>query len=348
MRRVGLVQLDSVNVFARAHYMPFFTRLGPYDRQALDRWLWRSGEVFEYWGHEASLLPAEHHRLLRWRMEQGLNWGRVTRLEEEEPGYIQSVLDEVARRGHLQARDLPDPGKHDPSSMWGWPKGKVALESLFARGLISTADRPNFTRRYDLTERVIPAEHLNTSTPTSEEAQTALLVEAARALGAATADGLADYYRIKMPVARPLIERLAARGDLVEVEVEGWKKPAYLHPEVILPRKVEGAALISPFDSLIWHRPRVERLWDFHYRIEIYVPEPKRVYGYYVLPFLLDGELVGRVDLKADRKEGVLRVKGAFAEPGVDKVAVGRALLTELEQVAAWLGLADLDLGTFL
>ncbi len=345
MRKVGLVQLDSVNVFARAHYMPFFTRLGPYDRPALDRWLWGSGEVFEYWGHEASLLPTEHHRLMRWRMEQGLGWGRFTRFEREHTEYLESVYKEVERHGPLQVRDLPDPGNSDPNTMWGWAKGKVALEVLFSRGRVTTAARPNFTRRYDLTERVIPAEHLNTATPTEEEAKTELLMNAVISLGVATADDLADYYRIKMLEARPLIERLAASGKLVEVEVEGWSKPAYLHPEAVLPRRVEGTALVSPFDSLIWHRPRVERLWDFHYRIEIYVPAEKRIYGYYVLPFLMDGQLVARVDLKSDRRAEVLRVKGAFAEPGVDKVAVGRALRTELEQVATWLGLADLELG---
>ena len=343
MRRVGLVQLDSVNVFTRAHYMPFFTRLGPYNRAALDRWLWGSGEVFEYWGHEASLLPVEHHRLMRWRMEEGLDWGRLTRFEEEFSEYVQSVYEEVAARGPLQVRDLPDPGKSKPDTMWGWAKGKVALEVLFSRGRVTIAARPNFTRRYDLTERVIPAEYLNTTTPSEEEAKTQLLLNAARSLGVATADDLADYYRIKMSQARPLIERLASRGSLVEVEVEGWSKPAYLHPEARLPRRVEGTALVSPFDSLIWHRPRLERLWGFRYRIEIYVPAAKRVYGYYVLPFLMDGRFVARVDLKSDRKAGVLRVKGAFAEPGVDRVAVARALRTELEEVAAWLDLADLD-----
>ncbi|MFQ5524007.1 MAG: winged helix-turn-helix domain-containing protein [Acidimicrobiia bacterium] len=343
MDRVGLVQLDSVNVFARAHYMPFFARLGPYDRDSLDRWLWGSGEVFEYWGHEASLLPTEHHRLMRWRMEDEPYWGRLTRFEEEFPDYVQSVYEEVAARGPLQVRDLPDPGNSQPNTMWGWAKGKVALEALFSRGRVTTAARPNFTRRYDITERVIPAEYLNSPALPIEEARAELVLKAARSLGVATADDLADYYRIKVSQARPLIDRLIGKGELVEVGVEGWSKPAYLHPEAKLPRRVEGAALVSPFDSLIWFRPRVERLWGFRYRIEIYVPAEKRVYGYYVLPFLMDGKLVARVDLKSDRKAGVLRVKGAFPEPGVDKVAVGRALRSELEQVAAWLKLADVD-----
>ncbi len=343
LRTVNLIQLDSVNVFARAHYLPFFSRLGSYHHGALDRWLWRSGEVFEYWGHEASLLPVDDRRLMHWRMERGLGWSRVRSLESEDPGYIRAVYEEVTRRGPLQARDLPDPGVRDPRSMWGWSKGKVALESLFARGRITVADRRNFTRRYDLTERVIPV--FDGEPPTREQAQTRLLMQAARSLGVATADDLADYYRIGMTEVRPLVRRLVAEGELVEVEVEGWSKRAYLHPEAVTPRRVEGAALVSPFDSLVWYRPRVERLWGFSYRLEIYVPAERRVHGYYVLPFLLDGDLVARVDLKAERKAGVLRVRAAFVEDGHDPVRVARALGAELEQAASWLGLGRIEIG---
>ena len=225
--------------------------------------------------------------------------------------------------------------------MWDWPKGKVALEALFLGGRVTTAHRPNFTRLYDLSERVIPEEHFRAKVPEREEAQSNLVLQAARSMGVATATDLADYHRIRMPEARPLIERLADEGELVEVEVEGWGRTAYLHPEARLPRRVEGRALLSPFDNLVWFRDRIERLWEFHYRIEIYVPEPKRVYGYYVLPFLLDEELVARVDLKTDRKAGALLVKGAFAEPEVDRTRVGRELRTELETVASWLGLGE-------
>jgi uncharacterized protein YcaQ len=195
---------------------------------------------------------------------------------------------------------------------------------------------------YDLSERVIPEEHLQAGDVQREEAQTLLLLQAARSMGVATAADLADYPRIRMPEARPLIERLAAGGDLVEIEVEGWNRPAYLHPDAVLPRKVEGRALLSPFDNLVWFRDRVERLWEFFYRIEIYVPEPKRVHGYYVLPFLLDGDLVARVDLKTDRKANALLVKGAFAEPGIDRVRAGQELRAELELTASWLGVNDL------
>jgi len=343
--RIGLVQLDSVNVFSRTHYMPFFSRLGGYDRAALDAWLWGSGEMFEYWGHEASLIPVQDHNLWRWRMNGTFNWTRLETMRREHPEYLDQVLVQVRDRGPLKTADLHDPGQRDGTSMWGWSKGKVALEALFMEGRVTTAHRPNFTRMYDLSERVIPDEHFEARGVERDEAQSILLLKAARSMGVATATDLADYLRIRMPEARPLIERLSEEGELVEVEVEGWGRTAYLHPDASLPRKVEGRALLSPFDNLVWHRDRIERLWDFHYRIEIYVPEPKRVYGYYVLPFLLDGDLVARVDLKTDRKSGALLVKGAFAEPEVDRIRVGRELRGELETVASWLGLGDVRIG---
>lgn len=339
--RIGLVQIDSVNVFSRTHYMPFFSRLGDYDRAALDAWLWTSGEMFEYWGHEASLIPTRDHLLWRWRMNGTFNWQRLEEMRQEHPEYLDEVLSQVRERGPLRTAELRDPGERDGTSMWGWSKGKVALEALFMGGKVSTATRHNFVRMYDLSERVIPAEHYESDDPAPEEAQSELLLRAARSMGVATGTDIADYPRIRMPEARPLIERLVAAGELIEVEVEGWGRTAYLHPEATVPRRVEGRALLSPFDNLIWFRDRVERMWDFHYRIEIYVPEPKRVYGYYVLPFLLDDDLVARVDLKSDRKAGALLVKGAFAEPDVDRARVGRELRAELETVAKWLGLDE-------
>ncbi|MGH3668153.1 MAG: winged helix-turn-helix domain-containing protein, partial [Acidimicrobiia bacterium] len=343
--RIGLVQLDSVNVFSRTHYMPFFSRLGSYDRAALDAWLWGSSEMFEYWGHEASLIPVQDHNLWRWRMNGTFNWTRLETMAREHPEYLDQVLEQVRDRGPLKTADLHDPGQRDGTSMWGWSKGKVALEALFMGGRVTTAHRPNFTRMYDLSERVIPGEHLGAQGLEREEAQSILLLKAARSMGVATAADLADYHRIGMPEARPLIERLSEEGELVEVEVEGWGRTAYLHAEARLPRKVEGRALLSPFDNLVWYRDRIERLWDFHYRIEIYVPEPKRVYGYYVLPFLLDGDLVARVDLKADRKNESLLVKGVFAEPGIDRARVARELRAELELTCSWLGLKDVVVG---
>ena len=338
---VGLIQLDSVNVFSRAHYMPFFSRIGRYERDSLDDWAWRSRELFEYWGHEASLIPVDHHRLFRWQMQRGANWRAMTRLEEHEPEYLDDVLAQVEDRGPLRARDLSDEGVRLNQSMWNWSTGKLALEILFLKGQITTADRENFSRLYDLSERVIPTKHLDAPDPGHDEALAELLMLAAGSMGVATADDLADYYRIRMPAARPVIRRLVEAGNLVEIEVKGWDKTAYLHPDAMLPRKARGTSLLSPFDSLIWYRPRVERLWDFHYRIEIYVPEPKRVYGYYVLPFLMNGDLVARVDLKTDRRDNRLQVRGSFAEPGVDRKAVGRALSEELAMVAEWLELED-------
>jgi uncharacterized protein YcaQ len=297
--------------------------------------------MFEYWGHEASLIPTRDHSLWRWRMNGPLIWQRLESMRQEHPEYLDEVMSQVRERGPLRTAELHDPGERDGTSMWGWSKGKVALEALFMEGKVSTATRRNFVRMYDLSERVIPAEHYAIDDLDPEHAQSELFLRAARSMGVATAADIADYPRIRMPEARPLIERLAAAGDLIEVEVEGWPRTAYLHPEATMPRRVEGRALLSPFDNLIWFRDRVERMWDFHYRIEIYVPQPKRVYGYYVLPFLLDGDLVARVDLKADRNAGALLVKGAFAEPEVDRARVAKELRAELDSVASWLGLAE-------
>ncbi|MCZ6662800.1 MAG: winged helix DNA-binding domain-containing protein [Actinobacteria bacterium] len=344
LHRVGLVQLDSVNVFSRAHYMPFFSRLGAYERAALDRWLWRSGEQFEYWGHEASLIPIDQYPLWRWRMEAPWSWNRVERIKKEDPGYLSRVLDQVRADGPLQTRDLESPGQRDANSMWGWSKGKVALEALFHQGDITVFDRVNFVRLYGATEDVIRDSALSAAGLSREEGQRQLVEMASRSMGVASLADLADYHRIRVPDARPLVEGMVQEGRLIEVEVEGWGTQAFLHPDARLPREVDGRALLSPFDSLVWCRPRVDRLWDFHYRIEIYVPEAKRVHGYYVLPFLLDGVLVARVDLKTDRVREVLRVKGAWAEDGVDRVRVGRELRAELDSVALWLGMEDLEI----
>lgn len=342
--RIGVVQLDSVNVFSRTHFLPFFSRLGRYDRDHLDRWIWGSGEMFEYWAHMASVVPTDTHRLFRWRMDQSGTWGEFQNVINHKRGYVEAVLEQVRVMGPIQTSDLEDPGtKRGAGAMWNWNDGKIALEYLFVKGAVTTAARPNFTRLYDLTERVIPEQHLKSPTPDVEAAQSELLVMGARALGVGTAEDIADYYRLRNPVARPLIDRLARSGELVEVQVEGWRKPAYLHPEATIPRRATGTALLSPFDNLVFYRERVERLFNFHFRIEIYVPGPKRIYGYYVLPFMLDGNLVARVDLKTDRQAKALLVRGAFAEPGVDRVAVGGALREELELVASWLGLDDVN-----
>lgn len=337
-RTMGLLQLDSVNVVVRSHYLPVFARLGAYDRDRLDAFTTHHEEVFEYWGHEASLLPVDTYPLWRHRMDGIRPWRSIQALEDEHPGYVESVYEEIALHGPLTVSDLSDPGRRT-GPWWGYGRGKTALEWLFAKGRIAAWRDRNFIRVYDVPERVLPERVRLMEPPDRDEAYRRLLLLAAQHHGVGAASDLADYYRLHVPTARPLLEGLAASGTLERVEVKGWRGPAYLHPQARLPRRIEGAALLSPFDPVVWHRDRVERLFGFHYRIEIYVPQPKRVFGYYVLPFLLDGEMAGRVDLKADRKAGVLRVQAAHVEDGRDRTRVARALAAELTEMSGWLGL---------
>jgi uncharacterized protein YcaQ len=340
--RMTVLQLDSVNVVSRSHYLPLLARLGPYDRDRLDDHLYRSGERFEYLGHEASITAQELQPLLRHRFTRYRRW--VERAEAELPeGYVASVHDEVASRGALTVKQLADPGGRT-GPWWGHSKGKRALECLYVTGRLAIAGRDKmFVTSYDLPERVLAPDVLDQPDPTEDEAARQLLLLGAKSHGIGTAADLADYFRLKMPVARPLLGQLVADGHLEQVEVAGWDEPAYLHPEAAQPRSVPGRALLSPFDPVVWFRPRAERLFGFHYRIEIYVPEPKRIYGYYVLPFLLDEELVGRVDLKADRKARVLRVRGSFVEPSADPDRVATEMAEALGEMAAWLGLDDVS-----
>lgn len=345
LQHTGLFQIDSVNVLARAHYLPSYSRLGPYDRDLLERMSFRRGELFEYWGHEAALMPFDLHPLLRWRMKRAEakigTWGSVARLATERPGYIEEVYAEVADRGPVSAGQVADDTARSTENWgWNWSPAKTALEYLFWCGRITTASRKNFERRYDLPERVLPQAVLDAPTPDDATAHRELLMIAARCHGIGTVADLADYFRLTNPEARPRIAELVEDGRLVEVAVAGWRHPAYMQPGTVIPRKVSGAALLVPFDPLIWERDRTERLFGFRYRIEIYVPEHKREHGYYVLPFLLDDQLVARVDLKADRVERVLRVQSAWAEPHAPGRAV-EALAKELRMLASWLGLDD-------
>ena len=338
--RVGLLQLDSVNVLERSHYLPVFSRLGPYDRRAFDRWTTSSGELFEYWGHEASLIPSGRYPMFRFRMGEMKPWGSVRRLVEEQPGYIDGVLEQVANRGPLTVADLEDAGERG-GPWWGYAPGKHALEWLFASGRVTAYRSPTFGRRYDMPERVLPESALEAQALDRTEAYRTLLVDAARHHGVGTVSDLADYHRLHKPTARPILEGLATEGSVIPVAVEGWRHPAYLHPAAVLPRRAAGTALLSPFDSLVWNRDRIERLFGFRYRIEIYVPKEQRQYGYYVLPFLLDGELVARVDLKADRKGRRLLVQAAHLEPGQDASRVSAPLEAELRAMASWLDLEE-------
>ena len=332
-------------MLVRAHYLPLFSRLGPYDRDLLDRvaYAGRRRRMFEYWAHEASLLPIALHPLFRWRMaraEQGIGtYHDLARWSRRRKAFIDAILAEVADRGPLAASELRSGGRAR-GPWWGWSDGKRAMEWLFWTGRLTTATRRRFERVYDLPERALPPAVLAMPTPPEDEAQRALIRRAAGALGVATERDLKDYFRMGVVETRRRIAELVDAGDLRAVQVEGWTSPAYLHAKARVPRRVQARALLSPFDSLIWERQRAERLFGFHYRISIYTPVAERTHGYYVLPFLLGDRLVARVDLKADRQARVLRVQAAHGERGVDSSQVVPALAAEVADVARWL---DLD-----
>ena len=339
--RVGLIQIDSVNVLARAHYLPAFSRLGPYRTEQLDRASWYAPRrLFEYWGHEASLLPVRLQPFLRWRMDRAHHdaWGGMRRVVQDHPDVVERVLEEVRSRGPVAASELVDERPRRSGPWWDWSDVKRACEWLFWSGQITSARRRNFERLYDMPERVLPASVLAVPTPDVDEAQRELIRVAARSMGVAAERDLRDYFRLPAADAKLRVAELVEAGELLPVAVEGWRTPGYLAPGARVPRRVEASALIGPFDSLIWERPRVARLFGFQYRLEIYVPAPQRVHGYYVLPFLYGDRLVARVDLKADRAAGVLRVQAAHAEADAPGDSAP-ALAAELSRLAEWLGL---------
>ena len=344
--RVGLVQIDSVNVLSRAHYLPLFSRAGAYDTAVLDRAAhYAPRRLFEYWGHEASLIPVGLQPALRWRMERAADdaWGGMRRIQQDRPELIRDVLEEVRATGPVAASAVMEherPKRTGP--WWDWSDVKRAMEWLFWSGQVTSARRRGFERLYDLPERVLPPDVLAAPTPPVEEAQRELLRVAARSLGVGTESDLRDYFRLPAAEAKLRVAELVEAGELWEAEVEGWRQPGLVHPDARFPRRVDACALVGPFDSLIWERPRVERVFGFRYRIEIYVPAPKRVHGYYVLPFLLGDRLVARVDLKADRQGGALRVQAAHAEPDAPPETAAE-LRGQLEAMAAWLGLERID-----
>jgi uncharacterized protein YcaQ len=343
--RVGLIQIDSVNVLVRSQELPMFARLGGHRRDLIPS-MTKAGDLFEYWAHEASHVPVDLQPLLRWRMDdarQGRGtWKGVAAVRHEEPALVQSVLDQIRERGPLTT-GMVEGGGERGTDMWAWSPGKRALEYLFWSGAVTAWRGTNFERWYDLPERALPARVVEAPTPTPTQAKKELLVIGARSHGVGTARDLADYFRLNVPESRLLLDDLVEEGRLLPAEVTGWKDRAYLHPDARRPNNPKGRALLSPFDSLVWERSRTERIWGFRYRIEIYVPKPKRVHGYYVLPFLLDGQLVARVDLKSDRKAGVLLVQGAFGEDGVDDGRVAEELAAELVSMAAFLGLDGVE-----
>ncbi len=350
LARTGVLQVDSVNVLQRAHYMPLFSRMGAYDPDLLHRASeGRQRRVVEYWAHVQAFMPVDlwpvmRHRMESYRTQRHKWWGTTVTSE-----LTDSLLAEIKERGAATARDLDD-GLPRTKDNWGWnwSATRRALDYLFVVGDVAITGRNSqFEVRYDLPERVIPAPHFEAPTPPLAEAGRELVRRAARSHGVATARCLADYYRMRLQPgegkmdARTAIDELVEDGELLPVTIEGWRRPAYLHRDAVLPRRVTARALLSPFDPVVWERERTEKLFDFHYRIEIYVPAPQRVYGYYVLPFLLDDAIVARVDLKADRKAGVLVVQSAFAEPGAPEHTASE-LAAELADLAGWLGLSSI------
>ncbi|QRP48718.1 winged helix-turn-helix domain-containing protein [Amycolatopsis sp. FDAARGOS 1241] len=354
LSRVQLLQLDSVNVAVRAHYMPVFSRLGSYDRALVDDAAWahtarKPRLLVESWAHEASLLPVEDWPLLRSGAKRDGWWRNYTRVVETVPGLIDDVLAIVKEHGPIGAGAIEkaleaEVAGRGPGAWWERSVVKKACEYLFGLGRLSTGTRRSFERLYDLTERVVPPEILARHV-SAEDGARGLIDRSARALGIATETDLRDYYRLGPDVAHQAVADLVEEGVLEPVRVQDWRGVAYRHAAARTPRAITGRALLSPFDPLIWERARTERLFGFRYRIEIYVPEPKRVYGYYVFPFLLDGALAGRVDLKSDRAAGVLRVQGAFAEEGADAPRVAAELSGELAHMAEWLGLSGVAVG---
>ena len=342
IKKLGVIQIDSVNVLVRSQELPLFARLGDHDRNAISK-ATAQGKIFEYWGHEAAILPVEIQPLFRWKMNAARtgkikHWG-LTSFYADNKVFVKRILKHVEANGPVTARELST-RTEKKSSWWDWDEAKTALEYLFLTGQLMSCGRgSDFARIYDITERVLPSKILNTPTPTEDEARKQLLVHAARAQGVATLTDLADYYRQKTAVIKPLVNELVEQGELREVTVDTWVEKAFVHRSAKPPKKLYATALLSPFDSLVWCRPRNERLFDFHYRIEIYTPREKRKFGYYVLPFMMNGELVGRVDLKADRANSKLLVQSVHTEKGIKRASINGALTDELRALANWLQL---------
>ena len=344
--RLGVIQIDSVNVLVRSQELPLFSRLGNHDRNAIPK-ATESKKIFEYWGHEAAHLPVEIHPLFRWKMEaarlgKARHWG-LTSFYDDNKAFVKRMLKHIETNGPTTARELSTRTEKrgaDKKTWWDWDESKTALEYLFLTGqLMSRGRGTDFARIYDTPEHVLPRQVLDAPTPTEHDARKQLLIRSAIAQGVATVGDLADYYRQKLATVKPLIAELLEEGELRAVAVDGWQEKAYVHRSAKLPKKLYATALLSPFDSLVWCRPRNERLFDFHYRIEIYTPKEKRKFGYYVLPFMMNGQMVGRVDLKADRANSKLLVHSVHTEKGVTRATINGALKAELQLMASWLGL---------
>jgi uncharacterized protein YcaQ len=346
--RLGVIQIDSVNVLVRSQELPLFARLGNHDRNAIPK-ATEKQKLFEYWGHEAAHLPVEIHPLFRWKMDAArtgkvTHWG-LTSFYEENKAFVKRTLKHVEKNGPTTSRELST-RTEKKGTWWDWDEAKVALEYLFLTGqLMSRGRGTDFARIYDTPERVLPQRIIDAPTPREHDARKQLLVRSAIAQGVATSSDLADYYRQKLATVKPLIAELVEEGELREVAVDGWTEKTFVHRNAKLPKQLHATALLSPFDSLVWCRPRNERLFNFHYRIEIYTPKEKRKFGYYVLPFMMNGEMVGRVDLKADRANSKLLAHSVHAEKGVKRSAINDVLSAELDAMANWLGLEQVQIG---
>jgi uncharacterized protein len=343
VERLGVVQIDSVNVVSRTHYLPAFSRLGAYPREALEDAAWgKKPALLEYWAHEASLIPVADQPLFRWRMEDARNgvgvWRGVAHFLSHRRDLIDRALDQIRDRGPLTASEL-DFGKEGHGGWWGWSEAKRAVECLFWTGELAAATRRgNFERVYGLPESVLPHAVFNSATPDRSAAQRALILKAARALGVATERDLRDYFRMGLADTRARLAELVEGGALTPVTVKGWREPAYLDPAARTPRRIGGQALLSPFDNAIWFRERTERMFGVRVKLEIYTPAHQRTHGYYVLPFLEGDAITARVDLKADRKASALLVQASHSEPWATKATPER-LAAELRLMAGWLGL---------
>ena len=354
--RLGAIQIDSVNVLARAHYLPTFSRYGAYPMSALDDLAHSAREMFEYWGHAACFLPIDLYPLMRWRMaNQAEAWAGVGKKQLR---LMEAVHAEVVERGPLAAGELSIGGK-SKGPWWGWSDGKEALELLFWQGRLAIAGRRNFARLYDVPERVFPKAVLECAPMTPQDAKKALLVRAARAMGVGTAKDIAQYFHIETwwdrqsangrrepATLQTLFDELVEEGRLERASVETWPKPAYVVPGAKIPRSIDARAIVSPFDPVLWERKWTKAVFGFDYQIEIYVPAPKRIHGYYVLPFVMGDRFAARADLKADRKTSTLLVHAAYVEPGCDPGAVAAALADELRSMAAWLSLGKFAVGS--
>lgn len=348
LKRLSLLQIDSVSAVVRAHYMPLFSRLGPYPMALLEGAMaGRKRLFFEYWAHEASLLPLDLWPLMQWRMrraranDQTEIYKGLALWAAEKADFIEEIYREVATRGPIAAGAIE--GHKSSGGWWGWSDAKAAFEWLFWAGRITTHSRRGFERLYDLPERCLPKAALDAPAPSDAEAHRQLLRISARALGVGTAQCLRDYFRLGPADIAGRLEELVEDGELIPVRIAGWHRPAYLHRDARLPRRIRARALLAPFDPLVFERTRTEKLFDFHYRIEIYTPEHKRQFGYYVLPFLLGDRIVGRVDLRADRPNGVFRVLAAYAEAGAPP-ETATELMDELRLMQGWLGLERMEI----